>query len=737
MTDRFTLLSELGRGGMGVVWKARDEETGQIVALKLLREIYAEDASYLSRFERELALAKRIHSAQVVKVLGFGVRQKLPYLALEYVDGPSLHSALVAHGRYAWPDARGLIIQIAQGLADAHAAGVIHRDLKPSNILIGSDGIAQLADFGISRGLDLTRVTATSAMMGTPAYLPPEGPVDERSDLYSLGVIGYQLLTGVVPFEGHTYQEVILAHVRTLPDLNRMPPEARPAISWLLAKEPGSRPQTARQLIRALAGIEAIPAAPLASAAQPGRVGAGSSRKSVSNSPPMPSARTGGADARSRPGGRANRQSLIPVVVGAIAALAIAGTLVVVSTGRTGSTPPVAIAETTTVAAATPTMFANGGDTMSAPPISAPPSMAPAGQLAQWATYGSLPAVLWGNGVARLADGRIAIFSACADGTCTTATTRTWILDPKTGGLQDGQSMAGLQFDPIVATFNDGMDVMIVGGRGSSGPISNAEILDVRTGEFESIPSMSFPRDQATATDIGDGRILVAGGWISRASGVNTPTDSAEVFDTKTRTWSPATPMSVPRALATATRLKDGRVLMAGGDRIWQGGQYAPNTQEALTSAEIYDPGTGTWQSEGNMSVPRAAALASVLPNGDVLVVGGWSDGHEYALALTDEYTPGVGWRAGTMPSPHALCRMVALKDGRIVVIGGLNASSDASSETDIFDPASGAWRRTGDMKQALYRPAAIALDDGRVLMVGGETTSDSDNVGQIEIYTP
>jgi len=118
MTERFTLLTELGRGGMGVVWKARDEETGQIVALKLLREAYAEDPEYLARFERELELAKRIHSRNVVQVLGYGVRDRTPYLALEFVDGPSLHERLKAHGPYSWQESKALLAQVAQGLAD-------------------------------------------------------------------------------------------------------------------------------------------------------------------------------------------------------------------------------------------------------------------------------------------------------------------------------------------------------------------------------------------------------------------------------------------------------------------------------------------------------------------------------------------------------------------------------------------------------------------------------------------
>ena len=279
MTERFTLLSELGRGGMGVVWKARDEKTGQVVALKLLREVYAEDPDYVTRFERELELAKRIQSPNVVGVLGFGVRDGTPYLALEYVDGPSLRERLAAHGPYSWAEARPLLAQIAQGLDDAHAAGVIHRDLKPYNVLIGSDGVAKLADFGIAKGLDLTRATGTSTLLGTPAYLAPEGPADARSDLYSLGVVAYEILTGVVPFEGRTYQEVILRHVRETPDLAKLPKDARQIVGRLLAKSPTKRPQSASGVVTALlerpsVSAHASAAAPAAASITPASPGA-------------------------------------------------------------------------------------------------------------------------------------------------------------------------------------------------------------------------------------------------------------------------------------------------------------------------------------------------------------------------------------------------------------------------------------------------------------------------------
>ena len=277
MAERFTLIEKIGRGGMGVVWRALDEETVQVVALKLLHSAYSDDPDYVTRFERELELARRIKSPNVVGVLGYGVRDGTPYRALEYVDGKSLREILAAHGKYDWDEARPLLAQIARGLADAHAAGVVHRDIKPSNILIGSDGVAKIADFGIARGLDLTRVTGTSTLLGTPAYLPPEGPQDERSDLYSLGIVAYELLAGVPPFEGSTYAEVLMAHVRLTPDLGRLPAAARPIVGWLLEKDPKARPQSATELIEALEGKRAVPVAGVAAASEAASVAFASS----------------------------------------------------------------------------------------------------------------------------------------------------------------------------------------------------------------------------------------------------------------------------------------------------------------------------------------------------------------------------------------------------------------------------------------------------------------------------
>jgi serine/threonine-protein kinase len=130
-----------------------------------------------------------------------------------------------------------------------HAAGIVHRDVKASNVLLTDDGVAKLTDFGIARAAESSAPTRSGSLVGTPAYMAPEGPVDTRSDLYSLGVLFYELLTGAVPFGGTNYQEVILAHVQQNPDLTQVPASERGLAGWLLSKNPSERPQSAQLLL--------------------------------------------------------------------------------------------------------------------------------------------------------------------------------------------------------------------------------------------------------------------------------------------------------------------------------------------------------------------------------------------------------------------------------------------------------------------------------------------------------
>ncbi len=388
--------------------------------------------------------------------------------------------------------------------------------------------------------------------------------------------------------------------------------------------------------------------------------------------------------------------------------------------------------------AAPSTPLDEGAPTSTAASVSTPIAnipMTPARPTGVWFSDGSIPEKLWGDGVVQLSSGRVVVFAASA-GSPQSATLDTWVYDPQTGTTSGGPAMAAAQAVPAVAALGDG-SVMIAGGWTGSRPISDAEILDGATGSFIPIKSMLSPRSHATATDIGNGRVLVAGGWSSynSRSKVFTATASAEIFDRNSGDWSWAAPMSTPRALASATRLPDGRVLVAGGDESWLGADSTGASQTVLSSAEIYDPSTNTWQSAGAMSVPRATHSAALLPDGHVLVTGGWSDGHEYGLSSTEEYIPGAGWqRASDMPDAHAQARLVTLQDGRLLEVGGVDGSNDTTGAVDLFDPSSGAWQRTGSLQQPLYWPAVTVLADGRVLLVGGATESGTLS-NQLETY--
>jgi len=252
MTDRFELIEKIGSGGMGAAWKARDTETNEVVALKLVHPHLAEDPDYIARFEREVEVARRIDSRYVVRVLGYGLREGVPYMAMEYVEGQSLRDLMQERGRLEWSDAKPIIRQVAEALDAAHAAGVIHRDVKPSNILITADGTAKLADFGIARALDLTRLIGSSTMLGTPHYMAPEGTASPQSDLYSLGCVLFELLAGHPPFDGESQQAVIAAHIRDEPQTAGLTSGVRPLAAWLLAKSPADRPASAGDFLQAL-----------------------------------------------------------------------------------------------------------------------------------------------------------------------------------------------------------------------------------------------------------------------------------------------------------------------------------------------------------------------------------------------------------------------------------------------------------------------------------------------------
>jgi serine/threonine protein kinase len=260
LSQRYDILAEAGHGAMGNVYKARDRETGETVALKLLRPEIASDQVMIERFKNELLFARKITHKNVCRVFEFNRVGGIAYTSMEFVEGESLRAVLNRSG--AFPARKGLelALQICYGLKEAHAQGIVHRDLKPENVMIDSNGNVKIMDFGIARSMEaLTRLTGS--MIGTPAYMAPEQvagkPVDYRTDIYSLGLMLYEMFTGSQAFHADTAVALALKQMRETPPLPHdvqpsIPAVIERAILKCLEKEPEKRYQSVGELANVL-----------------------------------------------------------------------------------------------------------------------------------------------------------------------------------------------------------------------------------------------------------------------------------------------------------------------------------------------------------------------------------------------------------------------------------------------------------------------------------------------------
>jgi eukaryotic-like serine/threonine-protein kinase len=264
---RYRLVHEVARGGMATVWRAEDTLLDRLVAVKLLHPQFAADPEFVERFRREARAAARLSHPNIVPIYDVGEHAGTPYIVMELVEGGNLKDRIRRSAPLSDGEIRSLGVTIADALNYAHGRGLIHRDVKPQNVLLGEDGRPRLTDFGIAQAVASSGLTRTGAVMGSVHYIAPElargRPASPQSDIYSLGVVLYEMATGRVPFDAETDLAVALAHVEQTPApptaLNiHLAPDLEPVILRALAKPPDLRFATAADMARALESARAV-----------------------------------------------------------------------------------------------------------------------------------------------------------------------------------------------------------------------------------------------------------------------------------------------------------------------------------------------------------------------------------------------------------------------------------------------------------------------------------------------
>ena len=665
----------IGRGGMGVVYRARDLVLDRVVALKVIAPEFAGDRDFRERFKRESQLAASIRHPNVISIYRAGEEGDQLFITMDYVEGTDLKAIIGVRGRLDPKLAADLISQIASGLDAAHGRGLVHRDVKPANVLIESQANrhqAYLTDFGLTkRATTQSALTRTGMVVGTTDYLAPEqiegGSIDARADVYALGCVLYEALTGSIPFPRETDVARMWAHVtEDAPSILQQAPGVSPDLDAVvrraMAKNPNERFLSAEEMGQAVLAAAQAPPKPHtvkrtivpATDVSPAQAAERPSRPGGQPQPPRhvkrKSRRSEGAPGtpgRGTP--RAGASGAAPPGAGAGGGAAPPGA----GATRAGMTSPGAPGSGVTRAGAT---------------VGGPPAAPPAAPRNRRTLLGV------GLGLAAVVILALVLLSGG-------------------GGGDDGGEQAG-------------------------SPAAEAAIPLPDDLAWQSRRKAPVARQYAASTVVG-GTIWVLGGL-----GVKTSSTTTKAYDPALESWRTGPGLPLPLHHVAAVTY-NGEPVVIGG--------WVPSGSNltAETSDRVFALRNGSWVELPKLNNPRAAAGAAVV--GDkIVVVGGQGDGE---LVAPTEVFDGSSWKeAAEIPTPRE--HMAAASDGDYVyAVGGRQLAADKNSGAlERYDPDSDSWEKLPGMPTVTGSLSATVVG-GRLVTVGGEsTTSASDAVQGFDI---
>mgnify|MGYP000127579601 CR=1 FL=1 len=239
LADRYEIVSKIGAGGMSDVYKAKDHVLGRFVAIKVLKPEFSEDRGFVAKFRTEAQSAAGLEHPNIVNIYDVGSEEGLHYIVMEYVEGITLKTYIEKKGQLSFKEAVSIAIQVARGIEAAHNKQIIHRDIKPQNIMISTEGKVKVTDFGIAMAINASDLTQTNSVMGSVHYLPPEQAAGKgstiKSDIYSLGILFYEMLAGTMPFRGETAVEIALKHIKDpMPSIRKINPKVPQSVENII-----------------------------------------------------------------------------------------------------------------------------------------------------------------------------------------------------------------------------------------------------------------------------------------------------------------------------------------------------------------------------------------------------------------------------------------------------------------------------------------------------------------------